>query len=76
MLPLLKESKMFAYNSFIDSVQTGKKMFVTMFITDENLRKSLNAFVDTQTVFTKQAIQTLDDVVTHTAKEVKDKFNK
>ena len=47
-----------------------------MFITDENLRKSLNAFVDTQTAFTKQAIQTMDDVVAHAAKEVKDKFNK
>lgn len=67
---------MFAYNSFIDSFQSGKKMFVSMFITDENLRKSLNAFVDTQTVFTKQAIQTMDDVVTHVAKDIKDKFNK
>ena len=67
---------MFAYNSFIDSFQSGKKMFVAMFITDENLRKSLNAFVDTQTAFTKQAIQTMDDVVAHAAKEVKDKFNK
>jgi hypothetical protein len=67
---------MFAYNSFIDSFQSGKKMFVAMFITDENLRKSLNAFVDTQTVFTKQAIQTMDDVASHVAKDIKDKFNK
>jgi len=65
---------MFAYNSFIDSFQTGKKMFVSMFITDENLRKSLNAFVDTQTVFTKQVFQTTDDVFTYTIKEIKDKI--
>lgn len=65
---------MFAYNSFIDSFQSSKKMFVAMFITDENLRKSLNAFVDTQTVFTKQVFQTTDDVFTYTIKEIKDKI--
>lgn len=65
---------MFAHNSFIDSFQSGKKMFVTMFITDENLRKSLNAFVDTQTAFAKQVVQTTDDVVTYTIKEIKSKI--
>ncbi len=67
---------MFAYNSFIDSFQSGKKMFVNMYITDEEVKKSLNAFVDTQTVFTKQAIQTMDDVASHVVKDIKDKFNK
>jgi hypothetical protein len=65
---------MFAHNLFIDSFQYGKKTFVNMYITDENLRKSLVAFVDTQTAFTKQAIQTMDDVFTYAAKEIKDKI--
>lgn len=65
---------MFAHNLFIDSFQYGKKTFVNMYITDENLRKSLVAFVDIQTAFTKQAIQTMDDVFTYAAKEIKDKI--
>lgn len=65
---------MFAHNTFIDSFQYGKKTFVNMFVTDENLRKSLNAFVDAQTIFAKQVVQTTDDVVTYTIKEIKNKI--
>lgn len=66
---------MFAHNTFIDSFQYGKKTFVNMFVTDENLRKSFIAFVDTQTAFTKQVFQTTDDLVTYTIKEFKSKIN-
>jgi hypothetical protein len=56
---------MFAVDHFIDTVQNGKKYFVSSFVTDENVRKSLNAFVDAQTEFTKQIVKTSNDVFSH-----------
>jgi len=49
---------MFAVNTFIDTVQGSKKYFVNTFITDKEIQKPLNAFVDTQTAFVKQVFQT------------------
>ena len=49
---------MFATDKFIDTVQGSKKYFVSTFITDENIRKPLNAFVDAQTDFVKQVVKT------------------
>ena len=49
---------MFAVDTFIDTVQGAKKYFVNTFITDKEIQKPLNAFVDTQTVFVKQVFQT------------------
>ena len=49
---------MFAVNTFIDTVQGAKKYFVNTFITDKELQKPLNAFVDTQTAFVKQIVET------------------
>jgi hypothetical protein len=72
--PLQKGEKMFAYNSFIDSFQYGKKTFVNMFITDEKIKSSLNAFVDTQTVFAKQSIKTFEDVSESMINEFKKKM--
>ena len=43
-------------NSAVDTIQTSKKMFVDTFVKHEELAKSLNEFVDTQTDYTKQAI--------------------
>lgn len=43
-------------NTAVDTIQTSKKMFVDTVIKHEGLAKSLNEFVDTQTDYTKQAI--------------------
>jgi hypothetical protein len=48
---------MFAVNYFIDSVQSGKKFFVSSFITNEDIKNALNNFVDAQTNFVKQIYQ-------------------
>jgi len=49
---------MFAVDTFIDTVQGAKKYFVNTFITDKEIQKPLNAFVDTQTAFVKQIVET------------------
>ena len=49
---------MFAVDTFIDTIQGAKKYFVNTFITDKEIQKPLNAFVDTQTAFVKQIVQT------------------
>ena len=38
-------------------------------ITDEKIRKSLNAFVDAQTTFTKQIVKSFTDISTHVTEE-------
>jgi hypothetical protein len=60
---------MFATDTFIDTVQGSKKYFVSAFITDEKIRKSLNAFVDAQTTFTKQIVKSFTDISTHVTEE-------
>ena len=49
---------MFAVDTFIDTVQGAKKQFVSTFVTDKEMQKPLNAFVDTQTAFVKQVFET------------------
>ena len=49
---------MFAVDTFIDTVQGAKKYFVNTFVTDKEMQKPLNAFVDTQTAFVKQIVET------------------
>jgi hypothetical protein len=49
---------MFAVDTFIDTVQGVKKYFVNTFVTDKEIQKPLNAFVDTQTAFVKQIVET------------------
>jgi hypothetical protein len=54
------------FDTFIDTVQTSKKILVDTLVKHEGLASSLNAFVDTQSTYTKQAVEnTLD-----TAREV------
>lgn len=60
---------MFATDTFIDTVQNSKKYFVTTFITDEKVRKPLNAFVDAQTAFTKQIFKSYTEVSKHITDE-------
>ena len=43
---------------YIDTVQGAKKYFVNTFVTDKEIQKPLNAFVDTQTEFVKQIAKT------------------
>ncbi len=42
--------------STIDTVQTGKKIFVDTYVKHEDLAKSMNSFVDQQTEYTKQTV--------------------
>ncbi len=60
---------MFATDTFIDTVQGSKKYFVSAFITDEKIRKPLNAFVDAQTAFTKQIFKSFTEVSKHITDE-------
>jgi hypothetical protein len=69
-LAYFKEKKMFAYNTFIDTVQTGKKTFVNMFITDEKVKAPLNAFVDAQTAFVKQIFKSYEELSSHITNEI------
>ena len=57
----------------IDMVQSGKKMFVDTFVKHEGLAKSLNDFVDTQTEYTKKAVDTLVTTGKEVYKTVTDK---
>ena len=43
-------------SSTIDTVQTGKKIFVDTFVKHEELAKTMNNFVDQQTEYTKQTV--------------------
>jgi len=66
---------MFAVDTFIDTVQGAKKQFVTTFVTDKELQKPLFAFVDTQTAFVKQVVET-NKVLAEQATEAFQKFAK
>jgi hypothetical protein len=41
----------------IETVQTSKKIFVDTVVKHEGLASSLNKFVDTQTAYTKKAVE-------------------
>lgn len=60
---------MFAYDSFIDTIQNSKKSFVNTFVTEEKVRKPLTAFVDAQTVFTKQICKSFQDLASFATDE-------
>ena len=53
-------------HSTVDTIQASKKMFVDTVVKHEGLAKSLNEFVDAQTVYTKEAF----DVSVKTGSEV------
>lgn len=46
----------------IDAIQNTKKSWVSNFVKDETFANPLNAFVDAQTVFTKQVAKTAWDM--------------
>jgi uncharacterized protein (UPF0332 family) len=66
---------MFAVDSFIDTVQGAKKYFVNTFVTDKEMQKPLNAFVDTQTEFVKQIVKT-NQALAEQALNTLEKFSK
>jgi len=67
---------MFAFNTFIDTVQNSKKFFVNTFITDEKVRKPLTAFVDAQTAFTKQIVKSNEEVTAYVSEEATNLYKK
>jgi hypothetical protein len=62
---------MFAVNYFIDSVQSGKKLFVQSFITDHQVKSALNDFVDTQTAFVKQIFKSSEVIQKQVSENLK-----
>jgi hypothetical protein len=67
---------MFAYNTFIDTIQNSKKFFVNTFITDEKVRKPMLAFVDAQTTFTKQIVKSNEEVTAYVKEEATNLYQK
>ena len=55
---------MFTLDPVIDTVQTGKKTFVQTFVSNENVAKALNSFIDAQTEYTKKAVKVATDTAT------------
>ena len=53
---------MFAVDTFIETVQGAKKYFVNTYVTDKELQKPLNAFIDKQTEFVNQIVKTNQEV--------------
>jgi hypothetical protein len=55
---------MFTFDPVIDAIQSSKKSFVNTFITNEKIAKSLNDYVDSQTSYTKEAMNATTTMVT------------
>ena len=60
---------MFTADAFIDTVQTGKKTWVNIFITNETAKEAMIKFVDNQAEYTKKAIKATTDAATTVASE-------
>jgi len=61
---------MFTLDTTIDTIQTGKKNFVsTVFAQNKTVADALNSFVDAQTAYTKSAVKAGTDVATKLASE-------
>ena len=57
-------------SQFIDTVQGAKTSFVNTFVKQKDVAKSLQAFVDAQTTFTKQAVKTASEVANYATQEM------
>lgn len=53
---------MFGIDTFIETVQGAKKYFVNTYVTDKELQKPLNAFIDKQTEFVNQIVKTNQEI--------------
>jgi len=70
---------MFTVEKLVDTIQNSKKQFVETFVKQENIRDSLNEFIDAQTKYTKTVVdtantitKTVSDEATKMVKEVAD----
>lgn len=55
---------MFTSDAIIDAVQTSKKTWVKTFVTNDNIAKAMNDFVESQTEYTKKAFKATTDAAT------------
>ena len=55
---------MFTYDAVIDAVQTGKKSWVSTFVTNDVARDAMIKFIDVQSDYTKKAAKAGSDMVT------------
>lgn len=63
---------MFTYDAVIDAVQTGKKSWVSTFVTNDVARDAMIKFIDVQSDYTKKAAKAGSDmVITLTSETVK-----
>lgn len=65
---------MFTFDPVIDAIQTGKKSFVSSFVTNDKIAKVLNDFVDSQTVYTKEAVKATTTMMTTVMSETTKSF--
>ena len=67
---------MFTTDAIIDTVQTGKKTWVNVFVTNESMKDAMINFIDNQSEYTKKAIKATTDatstVITETVKAVQE----
>lgn len=57
-------------SQFIDTVQGVKTSFVDTFVKQKDIAKSLQAFIDAQTTFSKQVVKTTSDVANYATQEM------
>ena len=55
---------------FIDTVQNGKRQFISKYVTDKDLAKPLNDFVDAQTVFSHAVVTSVKESFGHLNKKI------
>lgn len=60
---------MFTFDYIIDTVQAGKKQFVSTFVQHEGIKKALNDFIDGQTAYTKSAVKVGTEVSARISEE-------
>lgn len=54
----------------IDTIQNGKKQFISKYITDPELSQAWKNYVDTQTVFLHASIKTSTTIMTTLSREI------
>jgi hypothetical protein len=57
-------------SQFIDTVQGAKTSFVKQFVSNKDIAGSLQSFIDAQTKFAKQVVETSADVANLTTQEL------
>jgi N-acetylmuramic acid 6-phosphate (MurNAc-6-P) etherase len=60
---------MFTTDATIDAVQTAKKTFVNIFVTNDTIKNSMIKFIDSQAEYTKKAAKVGLDTSTEVVKE-------